>query len=244
MNSIKICIDAGHGGYDPGAVGPGGTKEKDVTLVISLLLAEKLRVAGQEVILTREGDVVTWTPNNDLTKRCQIANNSKVDVFISIHANAATNPAATGTETYHHASSIDGKWLAEAVQGELVAALGLPNRGVKTANFTVLTGTNMPAILVELAFICNPTEERMLATPSIQEKMAQAIARGVGAVYGFDVAVQAQPVDSSAVIIKAGGKAFTGKLIGDTTYAPVRAVAEALGRQVGWDEKTRTVTIK
>ena len=125
-----------------------------------------------------------------------------------------------------------------------MAALGLPDRGVKTANFYVLAHTNMPAVLVELAFICNPKEEALLATPSIQEKMAQAIARGVGAVYGFDVAVQAQPVDSSAVTIKADGKTFAGVLIGDVTYAPVRSVAEALGRQVGWDEKTRTVAIK
>lgn len=187
MNSIKICIDAGHGGYDPGAVGPGGTKEKDVTLVISLLLAEKLRVAGQEVILTREGDVVKWTPSNDLTKRCQIANNNKADVFISIHANAATNPAATGTETYHHVSSIAGKKLAKAVQENLIIAFGLPDRGIKTANFTVLTGTNMPAILVELAFISNQAEEAMLRSAGYQEQAAEAIYRGLARIYGLEV---------------------------------------------------------
>ncbi len=241
---MKICVDPGHGGYDPGAVGPSGLKEKDITLAVSFLVAEKLKAAGQNVVLTRIGDIVTWTPDGDLPKRCQVANNFNADVFVSIHCNSATNPAATGTETYHHAASTNGKRLAGAVQGELVAALGLPDRGVKTANFYVLAHTNMPAVLVELAFICNPKEEALLATPSIQEKMAQAIARGVGAVYGFDVAVQAQPVDSSAVTIKAGGKAFTGKLIGDTTYAPVRAVAEALGKTVGWDEEARTVVVK
>ena len=241
---MKICIDPGHGGYDPGAVGPSGLKEKDITLAVSFLVAEKLKAAGQNVVLTRIGDIVTWTPDGDLSKRCQVANNFNADVFVSIHCNSATNPAATGTETYHHAASTNGKRLAGAVQGELVAALGLPDRGVKTANFYVLAHTNMPAVLVELAFICNPKEEALLATPSIQEKMAQAIARGVGAVYGFDVAVQAQPVDSSAVTIKADGKTFAGVLIGDVTYAPVRSVAEALGRQVGWDEKTRTVAIK
>lgn len=241
---MKICVDPGHGGYDPGAVGPSGLKEKDITLAVSFLVAEKLKAAGQNVVLTRIGDIVTWTPDGDLSKRCQVANNFNADVFVSIHCNSATNPAATGTETYHHAASTNGKRLAGAVQGELVAALGLPDRGVKTANFYVLAHTNMPAVLVELAFICNPKEEALLATPSAQEKMAQAIARGVGAVYGFDVAVQAQPVDSSAVTIKAGGKAFTGKLIGDTTYAPVRAVAEALGKTVGWDEEARTVVVK
>lgn len=183
-----FCIDPGHGGYDPGAVGPGGTREKDITLAVSLLLAEKLESAGQGVILTREGDIVSWTPNNDLTKRCQVANNSGADVFVSVHCNSATNPAATGTETYHHASSVDGKWLAGVIQGELVATLGLPDRGVKTANFSVLTGTVMPAVLVELAFISNPAEERMLRTAGCQEQAAEAIFRGLADMYGWEVA--------------------------------------------------------
>ena len=242
---MKICIDPGHGGYDPGAVGPSGLKEKDITLAVSLLLAEKLRAAGQDVTLTRTGDIASWTSNTDLLKRCSLANQGGADVFISVHCNSAANPAATGTETYHHASSADGKRLARAVQGELVSALGLPDRGVKTAGFYVLRHTSMPAILVELAFICNPKEEALLAAPGFQAKAAQAIAKGIGLTYGFAAAPakQAPPTDPNTVTIKTGGKTFAGVLIGDTTYAPVRDVAEALGRKVGWDGTTKTVTI-
>lgn len=241
---MKICIDPGHGGYDPGAVGPSGLQEKNVALVVSLLLAEKLRAAGQEVRLTRDSDNTPWDSGSDLQARCDTANQFGADIFVSVHCNSAASPAATGTETYCYALGGEGERLAAAVQKELVAALGLPSRGVKTANFYVLKRTAMPAILAELAFICNPDEEALLAGSDFQEKAAQAIAKGIGTVYGFAVGEPAHPTDPSAVTIKAGGRVFAGKLIDGTAYAPVRALAEALGKTVQWDGATKTVTIR
>jgi|LSQX01.3.fsa_nt_gb N-acetylmuramoyl-L-alanine amidase len=238
---MKICIDPGHGGYDPGAVGPTGLKEKDVTLPVAMLLADILRAAGQEVILTRDSDNTPWDSDSDLWKRCQIANDYGADIFVSIHINSATNPAATGTETYCVAFGGEGEKIARSVQKELVAALGLPDRGIKAANFYVLTRTAMPAILTELAFINNSAEEYMMRTDDFLRRAAEAIAQGIGNLYGF--AVKGKVPSSNAVTITCGGQTFSGMLIGDITYAPVRAVAEALGKQVGWDGNTRTVTI-
>ena len=238
---MKICIDPGLGGYDPGAVGPTGLKEKNVTLPVAMLLADILRAAGQEVILTRDSDNTPWDSDNDLWKRCQIANDYGADVFVSIHINSAANPAATGTETYCVAFGGEGEKIARSVQKELVAALGLPDRGIKAANFYVLKRTDMPAILTELAFISNPDEEYMMRTDDFLSRAAEAIAQGIGNLYGF--AVKGKAPSSNAVTITCGGQTFSGMLIGDITYAPVRAVAEALGKQVGWDGNTRTVTI-
>ena len=94
----KIILDAGHGGSDPGAVGPTGLKESDVAWKITCMVADILMRYGIEIIFTRVGDTKV-----SLDKRVQMANQSKADFFISIHINSATNPNATGTETYAYA---------------------------------------------------------------------------------------------------------------------------------------------
>jgi len=115
---------------------------------------------------------------NDLQLICDAANKFNADAFVSIHCNAAANPAAHGTETYYHASSARGSMLAQYIHCELVG-MGLANRGTKTANFHVLRNTAMPAVLVEMAFISNPEEEALLASDEFQRQAAEAIARGV-----------------------------------------------------------------
>lgn len=179
---MRIVIDPGHGGSDPGAVGPNGLRESNVTLAVSLKLAEILRQAGVEIKLTRTSDVRV-----ELKPRCDLANSWKADYFVSIHCNAATNPQAHGTETYCLQLGGQGEILARAIQTELVAATGRANRGVKTANYYVLRNTNMPAVLVELAFISNADEERLLRSAEFQEKCAAAIARGIGKVIGVRI---------------------------------------------------------
>lgn len=246
---MKFSIDPGHGGYDPGAVGPSGLKEKDVSLAVSLLLAQKLRAAGQEVILTRESDNTPWDSDGDLLTRCQIANQVGADVFISIHANAAANPAGKGMEIYTTKGQTDADPIAESIADSMQAAFpGLVFRADfsdgdkdKEANFYVLTRTNMPAVLVELAFISNPDEEALLRSPDFQEKAAEAIFQGLAKMYGFTW--QAAVVDPNAVTIKAGDRVMAGTLIDGIAYAPVRRLAEALGKTVQWDGATRTVSI-
>jgi N-acetylmuramoyl-L-alanine amidase len=176
---MKIVIDPGHGGKDPGAVGPSGLKEAHVNLQVALKVAEKLRKAGVEVKLTRTNDVFV-----DLQPRCDIANSFNADYFVSIHCNAAGTPQAHGTETYCYKFGGKGEVLAKAIQAELIAVTGRADRGVKTANYYVLRRTNMPAALIELAFISNLEEERLLASVDYQEKCALAIAKGIDYIIG------------------------------------------------------------
>ena len=172
---MKICIDPGHNdASEPGAVGPTGLKEADCTLAIAKLVAANLEKAGVAVLLTRAAE-----QNLSLRERCRKANEAAADYFVSIHINSAANPAATGTETYCFARGTTGEQLAQAIQAGLVAALQLPDRGVKTANFQVLRETVMPAVLTEVCFICNPAEEALLRQVSFQEKAAAGIAGGV-----------------------------------------------------------------
>lgn len=176
---MKIVIDPGHGGSDPGAIGPAGTQEKNHALAVALYLRTLLQKTGHQVILTRETDRDVAYPDassrEELQARVDIANQAGAGLFISLHANAAENSEAGGTETWYY---LDGYPLAEAVQRKL-AELGLTDRGVKRANFYVLKYTEMPAILVELAFISNSAEEQLLAAEEFRKKAAQEINNGL-----------------------------------------------------------------
>ena len=187
---MKVCIDPGHGGTQPGAVGWDGDaypNEKDFTLDIALKLRDLLESEGIGVVMTREEDV-----DVDLQTRCDIANNNSCDVFVSIHCNSAV-PTAHGTETFYYdhpdISNPEvcqaGYGLAYNIQKELVAEIGLTDR--RTAgdfeyygyHLYVLSHTNMPAVLTEVAFISNQTEFNLLSEPSFRQKAAQGIANGI-----------------------------------------------------------------
>ncbi|MBU3143562.1 N-acetylmuramoyl-L-alanine amidase [Clostridium sp. CF012] len=178
--SYKIVLDAGHGGNDPGAIGPTGLKEKTVTLAVTLKVGSILAKNGVETIYTRTSDNVDWSTNEaqNLQARCDISNKANPDYFVSIHANSAT-AAAVGIETYYYAGNVSGAKLAQAVQTELIKATGNTNRGIKTANFYVLKNMDATAILVETSFISNPVEEKLLASDDYQNKLAKAISTGI-----------------------------------------------------------------
>lgn len=172
--SKKVCLDAGHGGADPGAVGPHDTKEKDVVLDITRKTGAILESHGVDVIYTRAEDKKV-----ELAERTKIANAAKADLFVSIHANAASAMSANGQETFCYKTGTRAATLAQNIQNEIVAASGLKNRGVKTANYYVLVNSTMPAALVETAFISNPEEEKLLKNSDWQQKTAVAIAKGI-----------------------------------------------------------------
>ncbi|HHW56120.1 MAG TPA: N-acetylmuramoyl-L-alanine amidase [Clostridia bacterium] len=168
---MLIAIDPGHGGKDPGAV-VGDYKEKDINLNIGLKLRDILINKNISVIMTRDKDETV-----DLQQRCDRANKSKANYFISIHCNSFTDSSANGTETYAYPGSVDGRNLAQYVQNEIVEILKTKDRGVKYEKFYVLKYTVMPAILVETAFMSNPQNlELLLQKP---EDFAQAIADGL-----------------------------------------------------------------
>ncbi|NMM64764.1 N-acetylmuramoyl-L-alanine amidase [Clostridium sp. P21] len=178
---IKVALDPGHGGYDSGAVGPTGVLEKDVNLAITLKVGKILQDNGIDVVYTRTSDNVSWPSDvgQDLQKRSDIANNEGVQYFVCVHANSADAPSANGTETYYMEGSTVGEKLAKSIQQELANALGLQDRGIKTAGYYVLKNTNAPAVLTEVAFISNPNEEKLLNSDSFQNKAAKAIATGI-----------------------------------------------------------------
>jgi len=214
-----IVIDPGHGGKDPGAIGPTGLKEKDVVLDVALKVRELLKSDPQyDIVLTRDQDI--FIP---LNKRTEIANKINADLFISIHANASTNSYARGVETYllnwtddeeairvaarENAISVKkmkqlkgelGFMLAslerEAKRDDSVRLAGYihnsmadelkndfsrHNNGVKQALFYVLVGAQMPSCLLEISYISNPEEERLLDDESYRMKIAQSLVEGI-----------------------------------------------------------------
>lgn len=178
---MKVCIDPGHGGTQPGAVGPGGTMEKYITLSVALKLRDLLEQKGIDVIMTREADkdVRTRQQPNELQARCDVANKAKADYFVSIHCNASDDPKAHGTETWFSAKDAKSIILANNIQKELVKQIKRANRGVKLGNYYVTNYTKMPAVLVELAFVSNPEEEQLLRSDEFKRKCALGIANGI-----------------------------------------------------------------
>lgn len=152
---MKVFINAGHGGNDPGAVSKNGTKEKDINLQISALLAQRLIALGYDVEFFRQ--------KKSLTEVAYTENSSDSDLFISIHCNSATNPTANGVEVLYYPTSVKGKKYAQLVQEELVKSTKLKNRGIKPrTDLNVLKKTFAPAMIVELAFLSNINEEKLL----------------------------------------------------------------------------------
>lgn len=177
-----ICLDAGHGGNDPGAVGPSGTLEKDNTLAICLLLRDMLESNGATVVLTRDTDrtvsAINSSASEELKARVEIARDSNADIFISIHNDSFTSNTAMGTTSFHYGDT-DSIKLANFVQKNLVAELGTKDRNSLFASFYVIRYTKMPAILVEVAFISNPEEEVLLSSTDGRSKIAESIFQGI-----------------------------------------------------------------
>ncbi|MBG9586938.1 hypothetical protein ABE26_05830 [Cytobacillus firmus] len=173
----KIVVDAGHGGKDPGAIGPSGLREKDVTLSTALLLKTELEKYGATVILTRSTDIFL-----ELSERTSIANNSTGDAFISIHGDSFSS-TSKGTTTYYNSTvNFNGprsETMGTAIQKNMISSMNTYNRGVKEQNFYVNRMNQLPSVLVELAFISNPNEEALLKTTAFRQKAAVGITKGL-----------------------------------------------------------------
>ncbi len=178
-----IVIDPGHGGSDPGAVGPKGTLEKNVTLGIAKKLGAKLEAAGANVFYTRFVDLDVAKRDasgaEELHKRIEVAHEKKADIFVSIHADASISSEAGGTTTYYYVKTPYDLKLAQAVQRRVSVAGGLLNRGTKQSGFYVNKKSWIPSILVETAFISNPNEEKLLGQAEFQEKIAAGLFAGI-----------------------------------------------------------------
>lgn len=203
-----IIIDPGHGGNDPGAIGPAGLYEKDVVLDVGLKLREQLKKNKDlKILMTREKDI--FIPLKD---RAEFANKNKADLFISIHCNAARNRGVQGTRSYIYSRTASSREAAEAakfensrggsfdmllsdlkkgafeylsiesagyIQSSLVKKLKLKWLPTERAPFYVLAKTAMPSVLVECAFISNKEEEKKLADEQFRSSVALGIYTGV-----------------------------------------------------------------
>lgn len=178
---MKICIDPGHGGNDSGAVGPTGLTEKEAVLDIARFVRFGL-MPHHEIVMTRDDDRAV-----SLAERCERANSEGADLFLSIHANSASNPSAHGFEVWTSPGWTPADPIATKIfvsvreafpnlAGRVDSSDGDPD---KESRFYVLVNTNMPAVLVETAFICNPTEESWLGDRGWRMRMAGAIVSSV-----------------------------------------------------------------
>ena len=218
----KVAIDPGHGGRDPGAVGPRRTYEKTITLAIAQRLGARLRKElGVEVVLTRTDDTFVG-----LSRRAKLARDAEADLFVSLHCNAGRRRAAGGIEVYFLSEAKtaaaaevaelenaaiafeadlpdresqttlrgialeilssqflkESQDLAASIRGRMAKRFDkMDDRGVKQANFHVMRGTMgaMPSVLLEMGFISNPEEEKLLKTDRFQKNMADAIFEGI-----------------------------------------------------------------
>ena len=181
-----VVIDPGHGGSDTGARGNSGLLEKDVNLMVCLRIRDIMQASGAKCVMTRDDDVDVYgreapTDAAELQARVNVGEYTpNMDVFVSVHCNAAYNLDANGSETFYYPKTYYDQLLAEKIQKEVLELGGRRNRGVKQARFYVLNHTIKPSALVEMAFITNYEEEPLLWSDDFQDKMAIAISRGIG----------------------------------------------------------------
>lgn len=183
----KVIIDPGHGGVDPGAEGPGGAMEKDITLAVSHRLNYFLQQGGADVMMIREDDR-DWSTSpkgysvkkrEDLKHRVEMIEESSADILVSIHVNAFPSAKWSGSQTFYYSDSEDSKELAEIIQQALVDNMGNTTRKAKPIDSYLLRNTSPVGTIVEVGFISNPEEEELMTDPEYQEKLAWAIYKGI-----------------------------------------------------------------
>jgi len=186
-----FIVDPGHGGYDGGASSGSDVVEKDITLKISLYLADYLNEAGAFVIMTRQSDEdlvgevrLSTKKLTDLKNRINLANKSMGDFFISIHANSTNSNQWRGAQTFYYPVLIENKTIAEDIQDQLIMNLQNTNRQPQPrTNILVLKYVEMPSVMVEVGFLSNTEEAQLLNDINYQKKVAFAIYQGILSYY-------------------------------------------------------------
>lgn len=183
-----VVVDPGHGGVDPGAVGPNNVLEKDLVLAVGHRLALFLRQGGARVVLSREGDYDLADPEitglyqrkrQDLARRVELANNLQADAFVSIHINSFPNPSQCGVQVFAQPGSPASQSLAACIQEELNRSVPHTRRVPLPGNYYLLRHSRVPTVIVEIGFITNPQEYRLLQDPLYQSKLAWGIYAGL-----------------------------------------------------------------
>lgn len=174
LDGKTIVIDPGHGGSDAGAAREGIT-EKDINLSIALKVQQLLQEKGVNVVMTRVNDTKV-----SLETRVQMSNDSRADLFVSIHQNALEDHVTYGIETWFEKASAESKQLAEVVQSSVSESTNGKDRGTKSRHsLYVLQNTKAPAVLVECGFISSDTERSLLQDDTYQGAIAEGIVKGI-----------------------------------------------------------------
>lgn len=177
-----IVIDAGHGGFDPGKVASDGVNEKNINLAIASKLSTFLEEGGAVIRNTRiEDSSLSESKRQDLKSRAEIANNSKADIFVSIHQNSFPKSSVKGAQVFYYKGSEEGKKLAGFIQNRLKEVVDIDNSRIAKANdsYYVLKQIKIPSVIVECGFLSNGVEHNKLMSSEYQEKLAWAIYMGI-----------------------------------------------------------------
>lgn len=175
LAGFKLVLDPGHGGKDPGALGPGGYHEKAVNLSVARQVMALLASRGVAVTMTRSGDRFI-----SLEGRAALSNRVKPLLFVSLHSDASKNRRARGFTVYVARKASSASLRVAGHLNAAMAATGLVSRGVQRADFRVLVKTACPAVLLEMGFISNASEAALLTSSAFQIKVARAVASGIG----------------------------------------------------------------
>ncbi|MED0757525.1 N-acetylmuramoyl-L-alanine amidase CwlD [Aneurinibacillus thermoaerophilus] len=197
-----IVVDAGHGGPDGGAKSKGGIIEKDITLPISMYLRDFLQEAGALVIMTRETDTDLAAPGTkglskrkteDLLRRVRLIKDNQADLLISIHLNAIPSPRWSGAQTFYSPALKQSGQMAHLIQDEIKRVISNTDRvAKKTDDIFILRTAECPSVLVEVGFLSNEQEAKLMATSRYQKQMANAIYQGILRYYSGETVEEVQ----------------------------------------------------
>lgn len=187
----QIILDAGHGGFDGGAVANDGTIEKDINLKIAIALKDLLIQNGYEVIMTRNTDTSTDNADayktatrkkSDLSNRLKLMDSYPQAIFVSIHLNKFTTSAASGSQVFYSGNSPDSKQIGDLIQSSIIRLIQPQNKRVNkkaTSSTYLLHNATIPAVLVECGFLSNNNDLQNLKNAEYQRNMAFSIFCGI-----------------------------------------------------------------
>ncbi len=186
-DALRIVVDAGHGGIDPGKVGINDALEKDVNLAIAKKLEKKLTKKGIDVVMTRTDDSGLYSESStnkkveDMQKRCKLICDAEPLFTVSIHQNSYITEDIKGAQVFYYGQSAEGKELAETIQKSLIENADPDNKRAAKANesYYLLKKTSSPTVIVECGFLSNSEEAALLITPEYQDTLVDAICKGI-----------------------------------------------------------------
>lgn len=186
-STATIVIDAGHGGNDPGKVGVNGALEKDINLAIALKLEKLLKESGINVVMTRTEDKGLYDESDsnkkvhDMKNRLSIIEEAEPVLAVSIHQNSYPDESVNGVQVFYYSDSLKGKEAADIMQKQMIKTLKpkKEREAKENSSYYLLKKTSVPLLIIECAFMSNPTEAQLLTENAYQERVAWSIYLGI-----------------------------------------------------------------